>query len=195
MTDGKDWYGLNDNKRYAASQLCYSRRTWDLYEALSGEHPMERPDFCFRDWYAVDNAIRGAVGGGLKEYLPLSWNELGLDVVGRPHVVQVGGGSDGHRFCKNEDFEPSPPSESTSWKDLAKWECFAALELCYFQELERYGLTQNTGPFPYLKAKQRYIVWDLLPSDVQLLARKSLLSRDQTAREQGQEGHEWDFMR
>jgi hypothetical protein len=115
--------------------------------------------------------------------------------VGRPHVVQVVGGSDGHRFCKKEDFEPSPPSESTSWKDLAKRKCSAASELCYFQELERYGLTQNTGPFPYLKAKQRYIVWDLLLSDVRLLARKSLLSRDQIAREQGQGGHEWDFMR
>ncbi len=40
---------------------------------------MERPNFRFTDWYAVNNAVRDAVGNGLK-YLPLSWNVLGLDV-------------------------------------------------------------------------------------------------------------------
>ena len=79
-TDGKDWYDLSDDERYAASQLCYSRRTWDSYESLSGEHPMEKPDFRFTDWYAVDDAVRDAAGDGLK-YSPLSWNVLGLDIV------------------------------------------------------------------------------------------------------------------
>jgi hypothetical protein len=27
-TDGKDWYGLIDDERHPASQLCYSRRTF-----------------------------------------------------------------------------------------------------------------------------------------------------------------------
>jgi hypothetical protein len=30
------------------------------------EHPMERPDFCFTDWYAVDDSFRDAVGNWLK---------------------------------------------------------------------------------------------------------------------------------
>ena len=66
-TYGKDWYGLSDDERHATSQLCYSRRTWDSYEALLlGEHLMERPNFHFTDWHAVDDAIRDAAGNGLK---------------------------------------------------------------------------------------------------------------------------------
>ena len=41
-TYGKDLYSLSNNERHATSQLCYSRRMWDLCEALLGEHPMER---------------------------------------------------------------------------------------------------------------------------------------------------------
>jgi hypothetical protein len=41
---------------------------------------MEKPDFRFTDWYAVDDAVRDAAGDGLK-YSPLSWNVLGLDIV------------------------------------------------------------------------------------------------------------------
>ena len=65
-TYGKDLYSLSNNERHATSQLCYSRRMWDLCEALLGEHPMERPDFCFTDWYAVDDSFRDAVENWLK---------------------------------------------------------------------------------------------------------------------------------
>ncbi len=75
-----NWYKLSNDERYAASQLCYFRRTWDLYESLLGEHPMERPDFCFTDWYTVSDAVRDVVGAGLN-YSPLLWNVLGLDII------------------------------------------------------------------------------------------------------------------
>ena len=65
-TYGKDLYSLSDDERHATSQLSYSRRTWDSCEALLGEHPMERPDFRFTDWYAVDDSFRDAVGNWLK---------------------------------------------------------------------------------------------------------------------------------
>ena len=75
-----------------------------------------------------------------------------------------------------EDLEPPPPSESTSWKDLDEWERSAASELCYFREnWDGMDMTPNAGPFPYPKVKQRYVEWDSLPSDVRLMARKSLL--------------------
>ena len=58
---------------------CYSRRMWDSYKALLGEHPMERPNFCFTDWYALNNNGRDAAGNGFKySPLSLSWNVLGL---------------------------------------------------------------------------------------------------------------------
>jgi hypothetical protein len=76
---------------------------------------MERPDFHVTDWYAVDNAIRGAAGNGLK-YLPLSWNMLGLDVVEtlrwddltsyEQEAVRAIG------FAKKEDLKPPLSSES-----------------------------------------------------------------------------------
>jgi hypothetical protein len=79
-SDGMDWYELSDDERYAAAQLCYTQRTWDSFEALEEEFPMEKPEFRFTDWYAVDDRIRDAADGGLK-YSPLSWNVLGLDAV------------------------------------------------------------------------------------------------------------------
>ena len=50
----KDWYSLSNNERHATSQLCYSRRTWDSYKAVLGEHPLERPNFRFMDCYTVN---------------------------------------------------------------------------------------------------------------------------------------------
>jgi hypothetical protein len=74
-----------------------------------------------------------------------------------------------------EELEPPPPSESASWKDLAEGERSAASELCYFREnWDGMDMTPNAGPFPYPKVKQRYVEWDSLPSDVRLMARKSL---------------------
>ncbi len=52
---------------------------WDSYKALLGEHPMEMPNFCFTDWYALNNNGRDAAGNGFKySPLSLSWNVLGL---------------------------------------------------------------------------------------------------------------------
>ncbi len=36
-------------------------------------------------------------------------------------------------------------------------------------------MTPNDGPFPYVKVKQRYVEWESLPSDVRLMAGKSLM--------------------
>ena len=58
------------------SQLCYSRRMWNLHKALSGEHLMGKPGFRFTVWYAVKGAIRDTAGNGLK-YSPLLLNVLG----------------------------------------------------------------------------------------------------------------------
>ena len=113
-TDGEDWYGLSKDEWYAASQLCYSRRTWDLYKALSGEHPMERPDFSFKDWNAINNVIRDPGGDELK-YSPLPWNVMGLD------VVEPGGGTSSYGTSGRQQ-RPSVSCKSTTWKDLAKWE-------------------------------------------------------------------------
>jgi hypothetical protein len=81
VSNGMDWYKLNDNKRYTASQLCYFRRTWDSYKSLLGEHLMKRLNFCFRDWYALNNAVRDA----------RAWDNLTL----------YSGGGNRHWFCKN----------------------------------------------------------------------------------------------
>ena len=66
-----------------------------------------------------------------------------------------------------EDLESPPPSESTSWKDLAEWERSAASELCCFREnWNGMDMTPNAGPFPYPRVKQHHIEWDLPPLDV-----------------------------
>ena len=75
-----------------------------------------------------------------------------------------------------ENLEPPPASESMHWKDLADWERAAASELCYFRESwDMMDMTPNDGPFPYVKVKQRYVEWESLPSDVRMMAGKSLM--------------------
>ncbi len=79
-SDTKGWYELTDDERYAAAQLCYTRRTWDSFESLAEEYPMDMPDFRFTEWYGVDDVVRDAADVGLK-YSPLTWNVLGLNVI------------------------------------------------------------------------------------------------------------------
>jgi hypothetical protein len=75
-----------------------------------------------------------------------------------------------------EELEPPPASDSMNWKDLAEWERAAASELCYFRDnWDGMDMTPNDGSFPHPKVKQRYVEWESLPSDVRLMARKSLL--------------------
>ncbi len=113
VTDGKDWFGLSYDERHDAS--CGSSTCTRPYRG-SGEHPMERPNFRFTDWYAVKNAIREVLAPLVER---AGVGQCRDPEVGQPHIIQAGG-SDGHRFREKEDLKPPLPFESTSWKDLAE---------------------------------------------------------------------------
>lgn len=62
-----------------------------------------------------------------------------------------------------------------SWKELNEAERKAATELCFFRETwEGYDMTKNYGPFPFAKPKIRYVQWDELPDDIQIIANGTL---------------------
>ena len=76
-SDGKSWYELSDEERYAAAQLCYSRESWDEGDVLVDGFPIRRPEFRYTHWYDLTDDTRTAVDERLK-YSALTWNVLGL---------------------------------------------------------------------------------------------------------------------
>lgn len=80
QSESRFWYDLTAEERYAASQLCFVRRSWDEEDVLyNGMFPMERPGFRFVEWDSLEDDMREeAVKLG---YENVTWNVLGLAVV------------------------------------------------------------------------------------------------------------------
>ena len=80
-SDDLNWYELSVDERYAATQLCYYRETWDEGDVASsdlGEFPMNRPYFRYEHWMALEENKRAAADDMLK-YTALNWNVIGLN--------------------------------------------------------------------------------------------------------------------
>lgn len=76
-SDELTWYELSSEERFAASQLCYMRTTWDEGEKLVDGFPIKRPEFRYVHWSALSDNVREVADDSLK-YHPLYWNVLGL---------------------------------------------------------------------------------------------------------------------
>lgn len=79
-SEDRFWYELSGEERYAASQLCFMRRSWDEEDILfNNMFPMVKPSFRFLEWDLLQQEQQeAAIKLG---YNNVTWNVLGLNVV------------------------------------------------------------------------------------------------------------------